>query len=78
MGLLDDRRAADHLLKLVDAAVEEAHLLLRLLVLRVVLDVAWLERLLQALTRFGATAQRDFEVALELFQPFGRKQYGFG
>src|SRR5260370_584352 len=75
--LLDDLRASDHLLELIDAAVEEADLLLRLLVLGVVLDVARLERLLQALARLGAPQQRDFEIALELFKPLGREQYRF-
>src|SRR5258708_11680802 len=75
--LLDDLRAAYHLLQLVDPAVEQSNLFLRLLILRVVLDVAGLERLLQALARLGAPRQSDFEVALELLKPLGRKQNRF-
>src|SRR5712692_6423937 len=75
--LFDDLGAADHLLQLVDAAVEESDLFLRLLILGVVLDVAGLERLLQALARLGAARQRDFEVALELLEPLGREQNRF-
>ena len=70
--------AADHLLQLVDAAVEEPDLFLRLLVLGVVLDVARLERLLQALAGLGAPLQRDLEVALELLQPLRSQQNRFG
>src|ERR1700693_3635162 len=75
--LLDDLRPADHLLQLVDAAVEEADLLLRLLVLGVVFDVTRLERLLEALARFCTALQRDLEIALELLQPLGRQQNRF-
>src|SRR4029077_16356539 len=75
--LLDDLRASDHLLELIDAAVEEADLLLRLLVFRVVFDVAGLECLLQALAGLGTPLQRDLEIALELLQPLGREQYRF-
>src|SRR5206468_842965 len=42
------------------------------------LDVAGLERLLQALARLGAALQRDLQVALELFQPLRSQQYRFG
>src|SRR5713226_7004194 len=76
--LLDDLRPPDHLLELIDAAVEEADLLLRLLVFRVVFDVARLERLLQARARLGTPLQRDLEIALELLQPGGREQYRYG
>src|SRR5690242_1613914 len=78
MGVPDDLRAADHLLQLVDPAVEHAHLFLRLLVLWVVLDVARLERFLQPLARLGAPLQRDLQVALELLQALRGQQYRFG
>src|SRR6266851_8420478 len=75
--LLDDLGASDHLLQLVDTAVEEADLFLRLLILGVVLDVAGLERLLQALARLGPARQRNLKVALELLEPLGREQNRF-
>jgi hypothetical protein len=78
VGVPDDLGPPDHLLQLVDAAVEKTDLLLGLLVLGVVLDVAWLERFLEALACLGAPLQRDFEVALELFQPLWRQQDRFG
>src|SRR5260370_39800854 len=71
--LLDDLGAADHLLQLVDAAVEESDLFLRLLILWVVLDDAGLERLLQALARLAAARQRDFEDARDLLELLGRQ-----
>src|SRR5215472_8991549 len=74
----DDLGAADHLLQLVDPAVQETDLFLRLFVLGVVLDVARLEGLLQSLARLAAPAQRDLEVALELLEPFRCQQYRFG
>ena len=77
MWLLDDLCPADHLLQLVDAAVQETDLFLGLLVFGVVLDIARLECFLEAFAGFGAALQRDFEIALELFQPLGREQYRF-
>src|SRR5258708_7320764 len=64
--VLDDLRATDHLLQLVDPAVEQSDLFLRLFVLGVVFDVARLKRLLQALTRLSAPHQRDLQGALDL------------
>src|SRR5207302_10404155 len=78
VSFFDDLRPDHHLLELVDPAVEAADLLLGLLVLRVVLDVARLESLFQALACLGAPLQRDREVALELLQPLWREQYRFG
>src|SRR5581483_3614103 len=76
--LLDDLGAADHLLQLVDPVVEETDLLLRLLVLRVVLDVTRLKGLLQALARLDTALLRNVEIALELFEPLGSQQNRFG
>src|SRR5436189_3528925 len=78
MRFLDDLGAADHLLELVDAAVEETYLFLRLLILGVVLDISRLEGLLQALAGIEPTLQRDLEVALELLQPLRSQQNRFG
>jgi len=74
----DDLGAADHLLELIDAGVQKSDFLFRLLVLRVVLDVARLERFLQALTGLGTPLQRDIEVALELLEPLRCQQDRFG
>ena len=74
----DDLGAADHLLQLVDPAIEQADLFFRLLVFRVVLDVPRLEGLLEPLPCVGAPSQRDLEIALELLQPLGSQQYRFG
>src|SRR2546425_907451 len=68
---------SDHLLELVDPAVQETDLFLGLLVLGVVLDITRLERLLQALAGLGTPLQRDFKIALELLEPLGREQYRF-
>src|SRR5258708_7753840 len=75
--VLDDLRPADHLLELVDPAVEETDLLLRLLVLRVVLDVSRLKRLLEALARLDTAPQSDLQVAFELLEPLGSQQDRF-
>jgi len=74
----DDLGATDHLLELIDPAVEKSDLLFRLFVLRVVLDVARLKRLLQALTGFGAAAQGDLEISLELLESLRGQQNRFG
>src|SRR5258708_3093356 len=74
---LDDLRPADHLLELVDPAGEETALLLRLLVLRVVLDVSRLKRLHEALARFDTAPQSDLQVAFELLEPLGSQQDRF-
>ena len=78
MRLPDDLGTSDHFLQLVDPAVEEPDLFLRLLVFGVVLDVARLKSLLQALARFGTPLERDLEIALELFQPLRSQQNRFG
>src|SRR5438270_15743 len=78
VSVADDLRAPDHLLQLVDPAVQHADLFLGLLVLGVVLDVPRLERFLEPLARLGAPAQGDFEISLELLEALGRQQYRFG
>src|SRR3989442_14704614 len=75
MRFLDDLGPSDHLLELVDPAVQETDLFLGVLVLVVVLDITRLERLLQALAGLGTPLERDFEIALELLEPLGREQY---
>ena len=78
MRVPDDLCSPDHLLQLVDPAVEKSDLFLRLLVLGVVLDVARLEGFLEALARLGATARRNLEISLELLETLGRQQNRFG
>src|SRR6202521_5037724 len=75
--LLDDLSSPDHLLQLVDSAVEETDLLFGLLVLGVVLDVSGLERLLEAFARLGAPLQGDLQIVLELLEALGSEQKGF-
>jgi len=74
----DDLGAADHLLQLVDPAVQEADFLLRLLVFGVVLDVAWLECFLQPLARLRAAAKGHLEIPFELLEALRRQQNRFG
>ena len=78
MRVLDDLGAADHLLQLVDAAVQKPDFFLRLLVLGVVFDVSRLEGFLQALAGLGAARESDLEIALELLEALGGQQNRFG
>src|SRR5919197_1246490 len=75
VALVDELSAPDHLLQLVNPAVEEADLLLGLLVFGVVFDVARLEGIAHALGRLFAALADNLQLVLEALQAFGREQY---
>ena len=61
--LLDELGAANHLFQLIDPAIDQANLFLRLLVLRVVLDITRLEGLLQPIGRLDEAGALNLELA---------------
>src|SRR5215472_8011831 len=73
----DDLGSPDHLLELVDAVVEPGHLLLRLLQLRVVLDVARLGGLLHPLEGVDPSCPYLLEILLELCEARSSQQDWF-